>query len=182
MTFSGGTVDVGADLMTEHQGIFAGGDMVPAERTVTVAIGHGKKAASNIDAYLHGRSVVGTQDKHPMADYSLLHPWYVADASVSRQPERDVADRLTDFAEVTKGISDPVYEASRCLSCGNCFECDGCVGACPEDAVIKLGKGHRYEFDYANCTGCAACYEQCPVHAIEMVPEPPPPEPSGEYY
>ena len=45
VTFSGGTVDVGADLMTGHPGIFAGGDMVPAERTVTVAIGHGKKAA-----------------------------------------------------------------------------------------------------------------------------------------
>ena len=34
-----------------------------------------------------------------------------------------------------------VYEAGRCLSCGNCFECDGCLGACPEDAVIKLGAG-----------------------------------------
>ena len=45
VTFSGGTVDVGQDLMTGHPGIFAGGDMVPAERTVTVAIGHGKKAA-----------------------------------------------------------------------------------------------------------------------------------------
>ena len=64
------------------------------------------------------------------------------------------------------------YEAGRCLSCGNCFECDGCLGACPEDAVIKLGVGHRYRFDYDRCTGCSACYEQCPVHAIEMVPEP----------
>ena len=62
-----------------------------------------------------------------------------------------------------------VYEAGRCLSCGNCFECDGCLGACPEDAVIKLGAGHRYRFDYDRCTGCGACFEQCPVHAIEMV-------------
>jgi NADPH-dependent glutamate synthase beta subunit-like oxidoreductase len=45
VTFSGGTVEVGPGLMTGHPGIFAGGDMVPAERTVTVAIGHGKKAA-----------------------------------------------------------------------------------------------------------------------------------------
>jgi len=43
---------VGPDLMTGHLGIFAGGDMVPSERTVTVAIGHGKKAARNIDAWL----------------------------------------------------------------------------------------------------------------------------------
>ena len=62
-------------------------------------------------------------------------------------------------------------EAARCLSCGNCFECDGCLGACPEDAVIKLGKGLRYRFDYDKCTGCGSCYEQCPVHAIDMIEE-----------
>ncbi|EUA00663.1 4Fe-4S binding domain protein [Mycobacterium kansasii 824] len=38
--------------------------------------------------------------------------------------------------------------------------------------MIKLGRGHRYRFDYDRCTGCATCYEQCPVHAIEMIPEP----------
>ena len=59
----------------------------------------------------------------------------------------------------------------RCLSCGNCIECDGCMGACPEDAVIKLGKGLRYRFDYTKCTGCGTCYEQCPVHAIDMIAE-----------
>ena len=37
--------------------------------------------------------------------------------------------------------------------------------------MIKLGPGHRYRFEYARCTGCEACFEQCPVHAIEMVPE-----------
>ena len=69
------------------------------------------------------------------------------------------------------GLDQPeaVYEAKRCLSCGNCFECDGCLGACPEDAVIKLGTGNRYRFDYDRCTGCRACFEQCPVHAIDMV-------------
>ena len=33
------------------------------------------------------------------------------------------------------------------------------------------GPGLRYEFDYESCTGCGTCYRQCPVHAIEMVPE-----------
>ncbi|HEX2287577.1 MAG TPA: 4Fe-4S dicluster domain-containing protein, partial [Gaiellaceae bacterium] len=55
--------------------------------------------------------------------------------------------------------------------CGNCTECDGCLGACPEDAIIKLGVGHGYMYDYDRCTGCAVCYEQCPVHSIEMIPE-----------
>jgi Pyruvate/2-oxoacid:ferredoxin oxidoreductase delta subunit len=75
---------------------------------------------------------------------------------------------------VVQGLSekDAVYEAKRCLSCGNCFECDGCFGACPEDAIIKLGPGKRYEYNYDLCTGCAICFEQCPCHAIQMMPEP----------
>jgi Pyruvate/2-oxoacid:ferredoxin oxidoreductase delta subunit len=63
------------------------------------------------------------------------------------------------------------FEAGRCFSCGNCFECDGCFGACPEQAIIKLGPGKRYRYEYDRCTGCAVCYEQCPCHAIEMVAE-----------
>ena len=44
--------------------------------------------------------------------------------------------------------------------------------------MIKLGAGYRYYFDYDRCTGCRACFEQCPVHSIEMFPEeaPTPPE------
>jgi NADPH-dependent glutamate synthase beta subunit-like oxidoreductase len=53
-----GVVKVGTDLMTGHPGIFAGGDMVPAERNVTVAIGHGKKAARYIDAWLQAATYV----------------------------------------------------------------------------------------------------------------------------
>ncbi len=54
ISVSDGVVQIGADLMTGHPGIFAGGDMVPAERTATVAIGHGKTAARSIDAWLRG--------------------------------------------------------------------------------------------------------------------------------
>jgi Pyruvate/2-oxoacid:ferredoxin oxidoreductase delta subunit len=72
-----------------------------------------------------------------------------------------------------RGLSErqAVYEAKRCFSCGNCFECDGCYGACPEHAIIKLGPGMRYQYDYSLCTGCAVCFEQCPCHAIDMTPE-----------
>ncbi len=167
-----GTVVVSASMMTGCPGVFAGGDMVPAERTVTVGVGHGKKAARFIDAWLRGEEPDAVP-KHQRADFDLLHPWYFADAAARHQPEREPDDRVRDFTEVVGGLTERQagYEAARCLSCGNCFECDGCLGACPEDAVIKLGPGHRYRFDYDRCTGCAICYEQCPVHAIEMVPE-----------
>ncbi len=176
-----GTVVVSPSMMTGSPGVFAGGDMVPAERTVTVGVGHGKKAARFIDAYLRGQEALNPA-RHATAEFGLLHPWYLTDAGQRRQPEREPG-RVADFAEVVGGLGaeQATYEAGRCLSCGNCIECDGCLGACPEDAIIKLGPtnpaGHahdtpfNYRFDYDRCTGCATCYDQCPVHAIEMIQE-----------
>jgi len=167
-----GSVRVSPTLMTGCPGVFAGGDMVPCERTVTVGVGHGKKAARRIDAWLRG-VVAESPSKHSIATFDDLHLWYFGDASRRAEPELPAEQRVTGFDEVVGGLSAQAatFEAGRCLSCGNCFECDGCLAACPEDAVIKLGPGHRYRFDYDRCTGCATCFEQCPVHAIEMVPE-----------
>ena len=169
-----GTVQVSAGMMTGAPGIFAGGDMVPAERTVTVGVGHGKKAARHIDAWLCGDGSRAAA-KHAVAEFDGLHLWYFGDTPQRRQPELRADDRVAGFSEVVGGLSaeQARFEAARCLSCGNCFECDGCLGACPEDAVVKLGVGSRYRFDYGRCTGCGTCFEQCPVHAIEMVPEGP---------
>ena len=168
-----GTVQVSESLMTGCPGVFAGGDMVPSERTVTVGVGHGKKAARHIDAWLRGGSAA-TGQKHRTVTFDLLNPWFFGDAARRQQPELAPDERVESFGEVVGGLSEgeAVYEAGRCLSCGNCCECDGCLGACPEDAVIKLGVGYRYRFDYDSCTGCGNCYEQCPVHAIDMFPEP----------
>ncbi len=174
-----GTVRVSSSLMTGCPGVFAGGDMVPAERTVTVGVGHGKRAAREIDAWLRGAELERAP-KHPAAPFELLNLWYFGDAERRAQPELEADERVGGFAEVVGGLTarQASFEARRCLSCGNCCECDGCLGACPEDAVIKLGPGYRYRFDYDRCTGCRACYEQCPVHSIEMLPEgaPDPPE------
>ncbi len=167
-----GTVIVSPMMMTGAQGVFAGGDMVPSERTVTVAVGHGKRAARCIDAFLKGEKWQPEPKKEVIA-YEKLNLWYFTDAEQKKQVQLDPAQRLRDFTEVVAGLSEneAVFEAKRCFSCGNCFECDGCFGACPEQAIVKLGKGNRYRFDYDKCTGCAVCEEQCPCHAIEMKPE-----------
>ncbi|HET7724525.1 MAG TPA: NAD(P)-binding protein [Propionibacteriaceae bacterium] len=158
-------------LMTDVPGIFAGGDVVPSDRTVTIGVGHGKRAARMIDNYLFNRQA-GPRVKHPLASLDMLNLWYFGDHARRMEPELAVEHRV-DFAEVVEGLNaeEAHFEASRCLSCGNCIECDGCLGACPEDAIIKLGKGFRYRYNYEKCTGCASCFEQCPVHAIEMIPE-----------
>jgi NADPH-dependent glutamate synthase beta subunit-like oxidoreductase len=168
-----GTVVVGPDMQTGHPGIFAGGDMVPSARTVTTAIGHGREAARHIHAYLTGQPAA-TREWPAVAVFDTLRLWYGSLAPRQPQPTLPVADRIATFGEVVGGLDaeDARYEAQRCLSCGTCFECDGCYSACPEQAVIKLGPGRRYAYDFDRCTGCAVCWAQCPCGAIAMIPEP----------
>lgn len=173
MAFHDDVVDVDPDtLMTAVPGIFAGGDAVPSDRTVTIGTGHGKKAARRIDAWLNMERHEPAE-KHPVVGLKDMNLWYFGGHERRKQMEADVESRVSDFTEIVGSLSaeEARFEATRCLSCGNCFECDGCYGSCPEDAVIKLGPGNRYRFDYERCTGCATCYDQCPVHAIEMIPE-----------
>jgi 2-oxoacid:acceptor oxidoreductase delta subunit (pyruvate/2-ketoisovalerate family) len=167
-----GVVQVGGNMMTGHPGIFAGGDMVPSERTVTVAVGHGKKAARHIDAWLRG-AVYEPAPKHELAEFGKLNTWYYSDAYKTVRPMLDMLRRKTSFDEVQGGLdeSNALFEARRCLSCGNCFECDNCYGVCPDNAVIKLGPGKRFEFNYDYCKGCGLCAAECPCGAIKMVAE-----------
>ncbi|HUK57005.1 MAG TPA: NAD(P)-binding protein [Nitrospiria bacterium] len=167
-----GIIRVDETMMTGRAGVFAGGDMVPSERTVTVATGHGKKAARHIDAYLRGTRYVKAA-AHPVATFDKLNTWYYTDAERSKQPVLEAARRRSTFDEVAGGL-DPesaLLEARRCLSCGNCFECDNCYGVCPDNAVIKLGPGKRFAFNYDYCKGCGICVKECPCGAIEMVKE-----------
>jgi NADPH-dependent glutamate synthase beta subunit-like oxidoreductase len=172
-TAEDGTVKVGPDLMTGHPGIFAGGDMVGGERSVTVSVGHGKRAARNVDAWLRGERC--RQPRTPaLVSFDMLHLPVYSDADPSAQRTLGPCDRLQGFEEIVSGLKEHEahYEAQRCLSCGNCYECDNCYAACPEAAIVKLGPGRRYRISYERCTGCAVCFEACPCHAIGMVPEP----------
>jgi 2-oxoacid:acceptor oxidoreductase delta subunit (pyruvate/2-ketoisovalerate family) len=146
--------------------------MVPSERTVTVAIGHGKKAARSIDAFLRGTGSQAT-GKHAPASFGALNTWYYADAPATVRPRLEAARRITTFDEVTGGLdeSTALSEARRCMSCGNCFGCDNCYGVCPDNAIVKVGDG-EYEIDYDYCKGCGLCVAECPSGSIEMRPEP----------
>ena len=183
-----GVVTVGPDMMTGHPGVFAGGDMVPAERTVTVAIGHGKLAAANIDRWLavagdrSGRARAVTapgagapEQRSELAGFDSLNLWYYADAPKTVRPQLDAARRSSTFDEVVLGLdeSTALFEARRCLSCGNCLACDNCYGVCPDNAVLKLDPpgAYAYAFDFDFCKGCGLCVQECPCGAIEMQPE-----------
>jgi NADPH-dependent glutamate synthase beta subunit-like oxidoreductase len=165
-----GVVEVGPNMMTGAEGVFAGGDMVPSERTVTIATGHGKKAARHIDAWLRGTAIRKRLCcRACISTTCTLH--YHTDAQQQQQSILPPLQRTRDFHEVTAGLTrqEALFEAARCYSCGNCFECDGCYGACPEHAITRLGRA-GYLINYDQCTGCQACVLQCPCNAMAMVP------------
>ncbi len=172
-----GVVRVGPTMMTGHPGIFAGGDMVPDERTVTTGIGHGKRAARHIDEWLTG-SVRTASPRHETATFDMLNTWYYAEAPRTHRPHLEAARRRSTFDETVQGLDEAtaLYEARRCLSCGNCFSCDNCYGVCPDNAVLKLSAApnanvNGYAIDLDFCKGCGICVSECPSGAIMMEPE-----------
>ena len=77
-------------------------------------------------------------------------------------------ERLIGLTEETA-----VKEATRCMSCGMCFECDNCVIFCPQDAVYRVKKdqstmGRYVATDYSKCIGCHICADVCPTGYIDM--------------
>jgi NADPH-dependent glutamate synthase beta subunit-like oxidoreductase len=169
-----GVVKVDERMMTGRAGIFAGGDMVPAERTVTVGIGHGKLAARCVDSWLRGEAWAHPPRPDVIA-FDELNPWYYADAPKTFRPQLDIVRRQSTFDEVVGGLDETnaQFEARRCLSCGNCFACDNCYGVCPDNAVIKLDQPgpYQYEINLDYCKGCGLCAAECPCGAIDMEQE-----------
>ena len=167
-----GEVRVDANMMTGMPGVFAGGDMVPSERNVTVAIGHGKRAARAIDAWLRGETYA-EPSAAGAATFARLNTWYYADAPKQVRSQLDAVRRQSTFDEVVIGLNEDnaLFEARRCMSCGNCFECDNCYGVCPDNAIIKLGPGKKFAINYDYCKGCGICAQECPCGAIDMVGE-----------
>ncbi|HUO09444.1 MAG TPA: NAD(P)-binding protein [Phycisphaerae bacterium] len=171
-----GAIQVDDHLMTGCAGIFAGGDMIPLNKTVTTAVGHGKKAARYIDAYIN-RGVYTPLPKHQIARFDLLRIDWYPKGPRAEQPVAPSESRIESFEETIGGLDKvaAVYEARRCFSCGNCFECDTCCNVCPEQTIEKLGPGKRFTIHMENCSRCGLCVQECPCGAMTMTPEIPPP-------
>lgn len=163
-----GVVTIDDDFMTGYSGIFAGGDMVPYDRSVTVAVGQGKHAARHINAYLNNTNF-NIPARHEAALFEQLHI-NKKELKSSKTKERllDAGIRLKSFVEVVQDYSkdEVLCETKRCFSCGNCFECDACYNICPVKAISKLGPGKRYKIDIKKCIGCGKCFKACPCGAI----------------
>jgi Pyruvate/2-oxoacid:ferredoxin oxidoreductase delta subunit len=152
--------------------VFAGGDFVTNEGTVTAAVGNGRRTALHIHRLLTG------EDLFPPPPEPVAGPQAIMMQLFSHQPrERGRAIpakmRGANFSEVRLGLIDePGHEAAwleaqRCFSCGVCNECDRCISYCPEGVMLHEGE-RRYSFNFDYCKGCGICASQCPRGVIFM--------------
>ncbi len=173
--------------------VFAGGDIVVQPRTVSYAIGAGKKAAMAIDATIRGKNVAealrlarwGEKGSLSMARYksggsdgmarevvpfSELNPAYFKRQSRKAKEKLPAAERTSDFSEITLGLSPAaaLYEAKRCFNCGVCNLCDNCFLYCPDLAISARPDRQGYQINYDYCKGCCICVEECPRGAISL--------------
>jgi 2-oxoacid:acceptor oxidoreductase gamma subunit (pyruvate/2-ketoisovalerate family) len=155
--------------------LFAIGDLATREGTVAAAIGSGRRSAVHIHKMLSGEHVTITEHAEARRDVDAWHDEVIrADAMKLHLFERqaaaegeslDPAARRSTFDEVHLGLPD-ASEATRCLSCGVCNECDLCIGYCPEGVLKRVG--HELQFDYGYCKGCGVCVAECPRNVIFM--------------
>lgn len=169
-----GIITVDNLFMTGYQGIFAGGDMIPCERSVTIAVGHGRQAARHIDAYLNDSCSVVDALSVTNKELVYFDKLHISDARSEKTVHKmvEVAARLESFVEVVQGSSqdEVLYEADRCFSCGNCFGCGKCYTSCPVDVISCSELDKKVTgIDATGCIGCNKCFKVCPCGAISMV-------------
>jgi hypothetical protein len=99
-----------------RRGVFAGGDMMPAEHTVTVGISHGKHAARCVDAWLRD-----AEYEHPLRPdvvaFDDVNPWSFSDPHRAMRPQLDRIRRRSTFDEVSAVSTNPRPSSRPAVAC-----------------------------------------------------------------
>ncbi|MHC4675416.1 MAG: NAD(P)-binding protein [Planctomycetota bacterium] len=153
------------------EGVYAGGDAISLA-LATTAIGHGRRAAENIDRQFRSQEESSNNDMTLIQTDRMRLDHYEKKEraqSVTLPVEQRLAGMDT---EVNLPLDEEqiVAETGRCMSCGYCFDCEKCWLFCQDQAVEKpMEKGMLYTYKMQNCTGCKKCAEECPCGYIDML-------------
>jgi NADPH-dependent glutamate synthase beta subunit-like oxidoreductase len=155
---------------TNETGTFAGGDALGLA-LATTAVGQGRWAALAIDAHLRGTELP-TPPSLPLIKSDRMKLGYYKPAERHDVTHVAASERLGDGdREIAVGLTldQAIDEAKRCLSCGNCFDCETCWMYCQNSGFEKLPKGQHFRIKLEVCNGCKKCGEECPCGYIDLV-------------
>ena len=132
--------------------IFFSGDVLKLG-LFTNAIGDGRKIAINIDKMLKNQSL-DRFEKAPMIPQDRIKKEYYNPINPQSVMQMDAEE-----------------EKDRCLSCGNCRDCEFCKDVCPEQAISRISNGETFEYvsDPNKCIGCGICAGVCPCGIWTML-------------
>ncbi|RJP18843.1 MAG: FAD-dependent oxidoreductase [Candidatus Abyssobacteria bacterium SURF_5] len=153
-----------------RENVFIGGDLVTSIRTVSHAIGSGRRAAILIHASLGGSiEDPAAYPEHDVARFESLNMDYFPHKPRIRLPMLSLRERERTFQEIYRDIHShsATEEAGRCFHCGACIACDTCRIYCPDIAIRKSGAAD-YSIDYDYCKGCGICAFECPRNAMTL--------------
>lgn len=181
--------------------VYAGGDLIDIPRTVVHAVASGKRAAIAMDCDRKGTALAEvlksiTIGQGPAISFSKYRGW----PNVNPVPRNDQAvvdsekivydyfkkmpkiakerppghQRILSFDPYEPALTEEEVrqEGARCLHCGRCTECGGCLIFCPDVSVVdQTQETFGFFIDYDYCKGCGICVTECPRQAISMVKE-----------
>jgi NADPH-dependent glutamate synthase beta subunit-like oxidoreductase/coenzyme F420-reducing hydrogenase delta subunit len=178
----GGTIVADSNtLSTDMPGVFAGGDIVLGRGTLTMGLGHGKKAALSIHNYLRKSSETDYKfrDVKPIDELSETKTRVDKIKKEEREemPALPSETRVNNFEEVELGFTEEtaIREAMRCMNCGSgayvssevCIACLTCVRVCPFE-IPKIQGDENFAYINGDCQSCGICVVECPAKAIEF--------------
>lgn len=152
---------------TALEGVYSGGDDVSLG-LVTIAIAQGRFAAEAIDARLRGKPLEKPARPPVITAERLRLSWYAGSPRHERAQIPVAAREMSK--EIEQGLDEAQVfeEATRCMSCGMCMDCDTCWMYCTNSCFVKLPKGEHYKVKLELCNGCQKCAQECPCGYIEM--------------
>jgi NADPH-dependent glutamate synthase beta subunit-like oxidoreductase len=146
-------------MSNKKPGIFVGGD---ARRIgyAADAMAEGIVAAESIDRFIKGADMKADRQKeYQKAEAARLENYKPQPQLVWKE-----ADKRLNFELFEKGftLKQAITEAQRCLYCGPCLSCKGCVTIGLQDEIPEI------KVNEEKCSGCAICVAVCRYDAPKL--------------